>query len=633
MPTLREPDYDYLNVSSLFQSQQYYRVTEYQRAYSWGDGEVGQLLEDLLSAFRDSPDETYLLGQLIVCRTRKIDNRLPAQLNQLDLIDGQQRCTTLLILLIAIRQNLISSEWIPQSEVDKEWLQNLERLVSFRNKSDLLMPRVKPASNGDVVLSKLLSGEEVGEPEGPTQANIESAWEYLNENLSTSFSLEGKLKVDDLLGFTDFLLYNVGVVRLTLESYEHAVRIFQKINNRGLQLDDADLVKSFLFVKASNDEYEKFSELWDDASKALFKSKLKRVKSMEFLLKCLIGIRTGQSISTTRLFEEWEKELKGNQRLEIQKFVNSLRTQAQYLSRISHGRTPEDGEPDRNFGLGIMLHKSIQQFEVQLAGSSLSVESYLHLLRVVEDRTLLGLWAGEPTQLFERVIHKWAKEISELDRNASLGDIQDATKCTFELISLNELISDAREGIQRLDYRRLNQRERIRYLLARIYRAAQMEVKESADIKNLLVTTKKNSDERGYDLDHLLPQSGKNEWRQDRGRDSELGKEDRFDKKVNSIGNLILLHSRDNRSQQDALPWDQEKKTNLAASGFVLNQTLVETSDLGKRQKVVLEKIAVWKNQYLQTVDKWDEERIDLRAKLYWSFIETELRTSLVNSK
>ena len=93
--------YDPLKVAALFATDQYYMIPKYQRNYSWTDEEVSELMTDLTEAWKKFPNEAYLLGQIIVCPAteplRSIENT-----SQWDLIDGQQRCTTLyLFILIA----------------------------------------------------------------------------------------------------------------------------------------------------------------------------------------------------------------------------------------------------------------------------------------------------------------------------------------------------------------------------------------------------------------------------------------------------------------------------------------------------------------------------------------------------
>ncbi len=87
-----------ISVEKLFQS--FYAVPDYQREYVWGTEEVEQLLNDILSEISGESPESfpeYFIGSIVVC---------PGKDGLYDLIDGQQRLTTLYIMLCSIRDRL-----------------------------------------------------------------------------------------------------------------------------------------------------------------------------------------------------------------------------------------------------------------------------------------------------------------------------------------------------------------------------------------------------------------------------------------------------------------------------------------------------------------------------------------------
>jgi uncharacterized protein with ParB-like and HNH nuclease domain len=78
------------SVRSIFDGSNYYQVPDYQRPYSWGDDQVEQLWDDLYSAFEEN-QPNYFLGPVILAPTRG---------GYSEIIDGQQRLTTLTVLLL-----------------------------------------------------------------------------------------------------------------------------------------------------------------------------------------------------------------------------------------------------------------------------------------------------------------------------------------------------------------------------------------------------------------------------------------------------------------------------------------------------------------------------------------------------
>ena len=163
-----------MNVYDLFDSRVHYVVPRYQRGYAWTNEQVGILLEDLDEAFRSSPNEEYLLGQIIVCPSEEPDKTLESRYQQWDVIDGQQRCTTLYLMLLAMYlkfKNLDAATGIHSREVSE-----LHVLATHGLNADTEWPKIKPASNGSLILEALVNDLKLPEVEGPTAANLISAW-------------------------------------------------------------------------------------------------------------------------------------------------------------------------------------------------------------------------------------------------------------------------------------------------------------------------------------------------------------------------------------------------------------------------------------------------------------------------
>ncbi len=629
-------DYKTLRVSDLFSQYNYYQVPKYQRDYAWTNEEIDELMEDLLEAWREYNKDAYLLGQIIVCPARDELRSIDSTIEQWDLIDGQQRCTTLLLLL------LVASNLIKQSDEDSKSVaddrKDATRLglitISDELDSNVLHPRIRTASDGGDFISSLLNGQQLTEFKSATQENMANAVERITYRLATIKSDEQVNRTQQIRNFLEFVQSKVYVVRLALESNHHALRIFQKVNNRGLQLDDADLIKSFLFQSVTYNDYHLLSDFWTSASNTLHNARLKRLKSMEFLLKALVGIKTGKSISTSKIYETWSELLKNSD--EVKSFAEKLPQSAIYVDRIGKGLLPSTGTAT-DLGDGMHRFKSIQQIEVLLAGSGLSKQSYELLLQSVEDRTMLSMFADEPPQAFERVIHPWAKNVSELDANATKQEIIEATLCTFDEYDFNRLCKNGFDGIQRLNYMVKSHRDKIRYALARANKVFQLDCKMNGSMTTLMQTKdKRNRNEGlGYDIDHIFPQSesAKLAWIHDDNLSEDHSESTCYASKVHSIGNLTLLNPTDNGIQLDAFPWEDEKVANYSGSDLRLNLTLVSPDNWQTLQPDVKAQLNHLVNEYSQSASTWGEKEIDSRASLYWDLIAKDFKRNLtVNS-
>jgi uncharacterized protein with ParB-like and HNH nuclease domain len=613
-------DYKPLQVVDLFHSTSYYTVPSYQRGYSWTSEEIQELLLDLDDAYRSFPEEEYLLGQIIVCPSNTKNLNLPRDVIQWELIDGQQRCTTLYLFLLRSLNKVevdLESKALELSLAEKGKLAEWSPLKQVINLQDQVMPRIKAASNGGSLLESLLENKLLENFEGPTQTNMMNAIDEIDAALS-------KLSPKEAFEFLRFVLNQVWVVRLGLNTAEHALRVFQKVNNRGLQLDDADLIKSYLFQSVKTDEaYQLLAKHWESATLELSKAKNKRLKPMENLMKLLIGIRTGKSISKGSLYDTWVKELKTEDK--VSELALNLKSDASNLVVISQGKIPSDFQKS-DLIQGTMDAGWIQPFEILLAGAHLEPESYKNLLKLVEDRTMLSYWSKEKNNSFEAIIHPWAKEVKELDPFASFDEIRHASAKATE--DLQDLIRRSFLGIQGLSYSVKSHRPRIRYILARVHNAFQAQLAVNPEsIENLMRTPSQG--ESGFHIDHLFPQSEtkRDLWKKDANKDIELGGASRYSQSIHSIGNLVLLHFEDNIKQSDCLPWDDEKTQNLAKSELVLNRVLVDSSHLQQDERIskILVKYQAKRNVKL-TLDQPSEVLADQLAHLYWDILSEEIK-------
>lgn len=609
-------DYEPLTVGELFGYESYYTVPLYQRGYSWGSEEVRELLKDLTEAHDSFPNEAYLLGQIIVCPSTTPLLSIDREVVQYDLIDGQQRSTTLYLLILTALKMLKTWNSTGRSNAELRKWSTWEMLKSIPDTRDdeLLHPRIRVASNGEEFTTRLLLSQPLDNPNGPTQSNISTAVDEIQSHFET-------MSAEQIRSFLEFTLSHVWLVRLSLASSSHALRVFQKVNNRGLELDDADLIKNFLFQSVSDEDYYSMSEKWETATNTLHGARLKRVKSMEFLMKALIGIKTGASVPTGALYEKWSGLLKTEQ--DVKSLANQLPESAKKLVRINKGQLPNSGQKT-DLTTGTFMAGWIQQFEIQLAGSHLEEDKYARLLKMVEDRAMLSYWAKEPSQKFEVIIHPWAHNVKELGANPSESDLISAGESATK--DFEELAERAFLGIRKLTYTTGTHRDRIRYILARINRIVQAKINvTSYGLADLMQTSK--GDATGYDLDHIFPKSqGQRQyWKQSQTKNIKLGDEDRYEQSIHSIGNIILLHPDDNREQSDALPWDDEKLSNLANSELYLNRLLTD-SGLWPRKNEYLTSL---QNKFEANAVNWSEDAIDARAELYWAILLEEIELNL----
>ncbi|MFM1953909.1 MAG: hypothetical protein RL118_100 [Actinomycetota bacterium] len=547
------PTYEFQSIQELFGGVNRYEVPAYQRGYSWGTEQIDQLLGDLRSAYVDEPDRFYILGQVIVCK----------QGDTFELVDGQQRLTSLFVL-IALAKNLIGDTSLAFSAVQRHQFDGLSALLLREDKDEPgeLIPTLLAANAGRDHVKAVATGKPLPkEDTNLTQENLRNAVEIYTDWFKLNFPIE-----EDLFKFLWFVLTKASVLRLTLENVQEALLIFQKMNNRGLALDDADLLKNLLFIRATETEFGRLSNAWDKASGSIFKSRLKRAKNMEFLLKAKIGIRTGNSIPSNKVFEEWEKLL--GDASAAWDFALALDSEAQMVANATNNKDREGRGPVTETA-GTYLFKWVQHLEILLAGMRLSENSYRLLCDVVDARCMLSMLAGEKNQDFERLIHPWAKKISHLPVDADREQILNASHEALK--DGPALIKQMLQEIPKLSYAVSTQRVKLRYCLAIAVQFTEKEAGEIIPVDYVFALTQKvPAGHKTYHLDHIFPKAA-----------AKLANWDSAEKQslIHSLGNLMLLHPSDNQSKGDALPSDAVTREVALGSKFVMNKVLCPISD------------------------------------------------------
>ncbi|OBG34919.1 DUF262 domain-containing protein [Mycolicibacter heraklionensis] len=219
-----------------------YRIPPYQREYSWSKQQWDELFDDLLDADADSG---HFLGT-IICVNQTQNS---TQETVLELIDGQQRMTTLSLLLAAIYGALQANSDELDDE-DRTDLNNLRRqLVLKRPTRERIRPQ-KQNSNHDDYLNVLKeTGIEIEAPKVRNFGNrrIRRSYGHFKNRISAHAEQTGKGIVDvalDVLG----RVKRATLVKLEVANHADAFVLFESLNNRGLPLTPIDLIKNNLLA-------------------------------------------------------------------------------------------------------------------------------------------------------------------------------------------------------------------------------------------------------------------------------------------------------------------------------------------------------------------------------------------------
>jgi hypothetical protein len=216
-----------LTINQLFGSNnEQYVIPTYQRRYSWNDRQIWELIDDI--GLIENAD-THLLGN-IVC----LVGHHTAGLNRLELVDGQQRLTTITILLECIRQRL-------ESEHENDESAEVARLLSAKPMGGVHVRKVALDSIDFDEFERLVKSDE---SKAFKNIKLKAAFELIRGWVSDQPIID--------LGFFLYKLKNQAIViRLDVSEAKDAFKLFETINNRGLRLSPTDIIKNFLLGNAA----------------------------------------------------------------------------------------------------------------------------------------------------------------------------------------------------------------------------------------------------------------------------------------------------------------------------------------------------------------------------------------------
>jgi hypothetical protein len=198
---------------------------------------------------------------------------------------------------------------------------------------------------------------------------------------------------------------------------------------------------------------------------------------------------------------------------------------------------------------------------------------------------------------------------------------------------VDDLFLGLRIAIPKLSYLTTSHHTKIRYVLARTAKYVQESVASlPIPLQTYMTTTRKNSSERGYDIDHVFPKSTgqRSFWKpgtDDDGHPIEEG-EISVTSRIHSIGNLVLLHPSDNNSQGDSLPWEEMKTSNYSSSELWINR-LLTGNKLELPRSAKLERFEKWQGILKPSLTEWNTNSIKSHTELYCQILEDSFRENL----
>jgi len=585
----QKPSVDALKLNEFFQST--YSVPKYQRYFTWGDREVSQLVGDLVS-FHLSGDPYYLLGEVIL--SNSIDDQY-----DYDIIDGQQRTTTLLLFFAVCRRKV--AEMMSSVPLDDS-LSFLHDSLGTVLRTGMDKLRLRMSGDGSKTTLQYIKSETTFEQLTRSQQSILAAIETIEGRLTEEFSDTSATR--EFTAFVSNILNKAYVTRLTIADEAKAYDFFERVNNRGQDLAGTDLLKNRLFQTLSSDEdFDTASEVWESADRLL--KPFGRLGSMDVLLRFILQGELGVKVKDKDLYYRWQEQLHGSVN-ESKLLVAKIQETAPIMANILGGKSPE-GVADSN-SQGTEFFKFTQNLCVKLAARHFVPVAYDNLAKRLEARAMLSILANERSQQYENLVPQWSKNISLLPSNPTSEELTIALGMSET--SVGDLFAIARVLVKSLEKdSKIGATRRIRYILAKAAYEVNLGISEqNFTVKDFLTTSRTQGAALlfdGFDIDHIYASKISN-----------------LDEETNRLGNLVLLKYSENRSLQDAEP--AEKTLHYGHSAILLNRALSRSV----QQPPNIE-VAIKAYRTASVDEEWNIESVTNRKEMYLQIIEGAMRRDL----
>jgi uncharacterized protein with ParB-like and HNH nuclease domain len=224
-------------IGNLFNSpNEQFFIPAYQRRYAWTEKECEALFNDVLFLRKN---DSHLFGTILF-----ITDYFTAGINKLEIVDGQQRITTLCLLFKAILKKL--------EELESDKVSEINKYLSCLGLNGEKQLKLKLGDLDDPDFRIIM---EDGNMDGIRNKKLLNSYNYFLKRVN---ELE---KGNDLEDYYNKLVNYSKIFRLDIGAARDAYKLFETINNRGLELSTTDVIKNFLLGHASSLDEEKLEEI------------------------------------------------------------------------------------------------------------------------------------------------------------------------------------------------------------------------------------------------------------------------------------------------------------------------------------------------------------------------------------
>ncbi len=591
-------------ISDVFQKKERYFIDIYQRDYKWKEIQVETLLKDIELRFNLTKREVSEPKEIkadVVSRVKPyfLNTYLTSKTaNYISIVDGQQRLTTFLIILIKLRQ-LVDEVHRNANYVTKTVSVNtIEKLIFEADDFDNPEYYKIYNPNRQAVFDSILANKTDFDAKDETQKKILENYIIISKYLNQFFKpASGDLAIDvnKLTYYIYYILEKLSIVEIKIENQENVATIFEVVNDRGLGLSPYEILKGKFIGNLPQQQKEKANEVWVKLQNDYYNSQIKNSTEndidLDTFFKIYLRGKFADSENEYKKFEdkyhyeiyqnekilEFFKRFEDNQRL-YDWVINDFKYFGELHLKI---RTTYDND----FLIFNKLLDQNQQYLLIISSIQLNDHEESEKITFVAKKfdqlhTTLRLLDEYDSNVFQDFVYKLVPRV----RNKTIAELN----TVFDDVLIEYLESN--DVIDKATYTRIadlykwelfqNMRNKwtnfSKYVLMRIdrYLAQQLDKPSYCNESLQLLEdrfNKNNLKRYGMHLEHIYAYNDKNKKLFSDGNN--MFDEARFSTTRNKLGMILLLKDKQNISSNN--DYYEKKVGDYATSNLIWNELLV----------------------------------------------------------
>ena len=279
-----------------------FNIPVYQRNYDWQEENCKKLFTDIENIIKHNEEIEHFLGTVVYVLTK-----IERDYEEYVLIDGQQRITSISLLLKALHEKIISED--TKESIWEQYLIN-------KKSPDNIRIRLKPIESDSVSYKQLINNND-----DSSNSNVCRNYKIFKELLENShYSAEQIYSA----------LYKIELVTIKLEKdkkSENPQLIFESLNSTGLSLTQADLIRNYLLM---NSEYEKQTVLYKNFWLKI-EIELTNKKISDFI-RDFLTMKTGKIANKNKVYDDFKEYMRIQKELNEEAVLEELVTYSKYYN-------------------------------------------------------------------------------------------------------------------------------------------------------------------------------------------------------------------------------------------------------------------------------------------------------------